>query len=58
VKQLTALSAEDLTQRQQEVLSLHKALSYLQRYDLITSDYQPQQALGEIAVSQAWLKPQ
>ena len=58
VKQLKALSAEDLTQRQQEVLSLHKALSYLQRYDLIASDYKPQQALGEIAVSQAWLKPQ
>jgi len=58
VKQLKALSAEDITQRQQEVLSLHKALSYLQRYDLIASDYKPQQALGEIAVSQAWLKPQ
>ena len=56
VMQLKELSTEDLNQRRQEVLRVHHALHYLQRFDLIPSDYAPVNALHGIAESQGWLK--
>ena len=56
VEQLKVLSTEELESRRQEVLNLHKALSYLQRFDIIPADYQPAKELREIADALGWLK--
>ena len=56
VEQLKVLSTEELGSRRQEVLNLHKALSYLQRFDIIPADYQPAKELREIADALGWLK--
>ena len=56
VKQLKALSTEELEPRRQAILNLHKALSYLQRFDIIPADYEPAKGLREIADAQGWLK--
>jgi hypothetical protein len=55
VKQLEDLSTDELQQRRQDVLHLHNALQYLQRFDLIASDYAPTQELRGIADLQGWL---
>ena len=56
VEQLKVLSTEELESRRQEVLNLHKALSYLQRFDIIPADYEPAKELREIADALGWLK--
>jgi hypothetical protein len=56
VQQLKQLSAEELKQRRRDVLHLHHALHYMQRFDLIPSGYEPAKALQEIADAQGWLK--
>ena len=56
VEQLKVLPTKVLEMRRQEVLNLHKALSYLQRFDIIPADYQPAKELREIADALGWLK--
>jgi hypothetical protein len=55
VTQLKGLSVEDLNQRRQQVLRVHHALYYLQRFDLIPSGCEPAMELREIADAQGWL---
>ena len=56
VKQLQALSADDLGQHRQAVIGLRNALLYLQRFSMIPADYAPEQELKDIAAQQGWLK--
>ena len=56
VEQLKALSTKELERQRQQVMDLHHALTYLQRFDIIATDYEPAKELCEIADRLGWLK--
>ena len=56
VEQFKDLSTKELEIQRQQVMDLHHALSYLQRFDIIAADYKPAKELREIADGLGWLK--
>ncbi|MFT6236115.1 MAG: hypothetical protein ACJAU9_001201 [Lentimonas sp.] len=56
VEQLKVLPTKILEMRRKEVMRVHHALSYLQRFDTIAADYEPAKELREIADALGWLK--
>lgn len=56
VGELRALATAELKLRKKQVMHLHNALSYLQRFGTISADYQAAKELREIADALGWLK--
>lgn len=56
VAQLKAHFTRDLKEKRHEVMGLHQALAFLQRFDMIPADYMPAKELHDMADQQGWLK--
>ena len=56
VEQLKVLTTKEQEMRRQQIMGLHNALSYLQRFDIIAADYEPAKELREIVDTLGWLK--
>jgi len=56
VEQLKVLTTKEQEMRRQQIMGLHNALSYLQRFDIIAAEYEPAKELREIVDTLGWLK--